>query len=58
MALMYCRDQLAQLTHMMSCIDQDNWMTDVLVFKASMSSREIEKGSYVKPPLKYYAAVV
>jgi hypothetical protein len=43
---------------MMSCIDQDNWMTDVLVFKASMSSREVEKGSSMKPPLKYYAAVV
>jgi len=38
-----CRDQLAQLTHMMSCIDQDNWMTDGLLFKVSMSTREVEK---------------
>ncbi|KAH7402104.1 hypothetical protein DE146DRAFT_455376 [Phaeosphaeria sp. MPI-PUGE-AT-0046c] len=50
-------DQLAQLTHMMSCIDQDNWMTDVLHFKASMSTRETEAAAF-PPPLKHYAAVV
>lgn len=33
-------------------------MTDVLVFKMSMSSREVEKASSVVPPLKHYAAVV
>jgi hypothetical protein len=43
---------------MMACIDQDNWMTDVLYFKTSMFSREVEKASSVTPPLKYYAAVV
>jgi hypothetical protein len=33
-------------------------MTDVLVFKMSMSTREVEKATSVKPTLKYYAAVV
>jgi hypothetical protein len=58
LVLIPCSDQLAQLTHMMACIDQDNWMTDVLYFKTSMFSREIEKASSVARPLKYYAAVV
>jgi hypothetical protein len=56
--LIQCSDQLAQLTHMMACIDQDNWMTDVLHFKTSMFSREIEKSSRASLPLKHYAAVV
>jgi hypothetical protein len=56
-AFAHTGDQLAQLTHTMTCIDQDNWMTDVLYFKTSMFSREMEKGSPV-PPLKHYAAVV
>jgi hypothetical protein len=43
---------------MMTCIDQDNWMTDVLHFKMSMFTRQLEKGSSPNPPLKYYAAVV
>ena len=43
---------------MMSCIDQDNWMTDGLLFKVSMSTREVEKSYSVTPPLKCYAAVV
>jgi hypothetical protein len=43
---------------MMCCIDQDNWMTDVLHFKMSMFARNIEKGSSANVPLKYYAAVV
>jgi hypothetical protein len=42
----------------MSCIDQDNWMTDVLHFKASMSSRDVERATSVTPALKHYAAVV
>jgi hypothetical protein len=43
---------------MMTCIDQDNWMTDVLHFKMSMFTRQLEKASTTSPPLKYYAAVV
>jgi hypothetical protein len=58
LVLIRCSDSLAELTHMMSCIDQDNWMTDVLHFKASMFSREMERSSSVTPPLKHYAAVV
>jgi hypothetical protein len=56
--LIDCSDQLAQLTHMMTCIDQDNWMTDVLHFKMSMFTRQLERASSPSPPLKYYAAVV
>lgn len=46
------------LTHTMACIDQDDWMTDVLYFKNSMSSSELERASSTAPPLRYYAAVV
>lgn len=58
LVLIGCSDQLAQLTHMMCCIDQDNWMTDVLNFKTSMFARDVERASSANPPLKYYAAVV
>jgi hypothetical protein len=51
-------DQLALLTHTMSCIDRDDWMTDVLHFKTSMHSSAVERASSAAPPLKYYAAVV
>jgi hypothetical protein len=43
---------------MMACIDQDNWMTDVLYFKTSMFSRQVERATSTTPPLRYYAAVV
>ncbi|KAL5117184.1 hypothetical protein ACEQ8H_004872 [Pleosporales sp. CAS-2024a] len=51
-------DQLPELTHMMSCIDQDNWMTDVQYFKSSLAVRNLQRAAQPMPPLKYYAAVV
>jgi hypothetical protein len=56
--LIRCSDQFAQLTHMMACLDRDDWLTDVFWFKMAISKREVENSSAVAPPFKYYAAVV
>lgn len=57
MLLIICRDEFALLTHAMACIDQDNWMTDVLDFKTYMVGSKPD-GSTSKSRLKHYAAIV
>ncbi|KAF3005835.1 hypothetical protein E8E13_008587 [Curvularia kusanoi] len=52
------RDTLALLTHTMSCIDLDDWMTDVLDFKTYMIGSLAERKISSSAPLQHYAAIV
>lgn len=51
-------DTLALLTHTMACIDQEDWMTDVLDFKTYMIGSVTERSISPKAPLRYYAVIV
>jgi hypothetical protein len=51
-------DTLALLTQTMSCIDLDDWMTDVMDFKTYMIGSLFERKTSSSAPLKHYAAIV
>jgi hypothetical protein len=42
----------------MSCIDLDDWMTDVMDFKTYMIGSLFERKTSSSAPLKHYAAIV
>ena len=51
-------DTLALLTHTISCVDLDDWMTDVMDFKTYMIGSLFERKTSSSAPLKHYAAIV
>ena len=51
-------DTLALLTHTISCVDLDDWMTHVMDFKTYMIGSLFERKTSPSAPLKHYAAIV